>query len=58
MTIAKSLINMMGDRRVAPGKRLLAILFPKGGERKICSGISSADSLDSRKGLSAQADAS
>ena len=45
-------------RRVAPGKRLLAILFPKGGERTICSGISSADSPDSRKGLSAQADAS
>ena len=39
-------------------KRLLAILFPKGGERTICSGISSADSPDSRKGLSAQADAS
>ena len=33
-------------------------LFPKGGERTICSGISSADSPDSRKGLSAQADAS
>ena len=31
---------------------------PKGGERTICSGISSADSPDSRKGLSAQADAS